>query len=334
MAMRGYVMLSAIGWMVAAVSAAMPTRIDFKVDKISEFTRPAEPCSLSAITCISSNRYWSATDWNTAVWEIELGFDIARIPCSCRLREVFRPEGAIDVEGLAFDPLDKSVWLACERGGTIKRYDSRSGAVTGEVELPLSLKNHRTDLGLESLAISADGKSMWTCLEEAAKGDSPRSTRKSGTDVRLTRFVRTDAATPWRLDGQWVYRTDPIAGGIWRNKKGADLSRSGVSELCVPRSDTLLVLEREFSRVIVPRFRCRLYAVDLSGATDVKSVPALAQEKDFTRAKKKLLYETAGFSMYEGVCADPPAQDGSIRLTLVSDGDKKTLRSVLVLKLH
>ena len=36
--------------------------------------------------------------------------------------------------------------------------------------------------------------------------------------------------------------------------------------------------------------------------------------------------------MYEGMCADS-LEDGSFRLVLVSDGDKRTLRTVLVLKL-
>jgi hypothetical protein len=334
---RGLAMLAAAGWAVLAMADArplVPSRTGCSVEKISEFARPAEPCSLSSVTCVSGNRYWSATDWNSAIWEFELDFNAAGAPCGCRLRELFRPEGTVDVEGIAYDPLDGSVWLADERQGTIKRHDPGTGAATGEVELPPSLKNFRRDSGLESLAISADGMSMWTCLEEAAKGDSPRSTRKSGTDVRLTRFVRTGANAPWTLDGQWAYRTDSIAGGKWFNKKGADISRSGVSALCMPRPDTLLVLEREFSRVVFPRFRCRLYAVNLGGATNVKSIPSLEGEKSFVRAEKKLLFETTGFSMYEGVCADPPAPDGSVRLTLVSDGDKKTLRSVLVLKLH
>jgi hypothetical protein len=135
------------------------------------------------------------------------------------------------------------------------------------------------------------------------------------------------------MSGQWVYRTDSIAGGPWYSGKKRDISRSGISELCVLDDGTLLVLEREFSVVIIPRLRCRIYETDFSGAVDVKSKENLSSLGENGRVRKRLLYESTGFSMYEGMCVGPVLKDGSRMLVLVSDADKKSFRSVMSLRL-
>jgi hypothetical protein len=96
---------------------------------------------------------------------------------------------------------------------------------------------------------------------------------------------------------------------------------------------TVLVLEREFSVVLVPRLRCRIYETDISSAKNVIGEKNLANLKNSDRVKKKLLYETTGFSMYEGLCVGPRLADGSRMLVLVSDADKKSFRMVLSLRL-
>jgi hypothetical protein len=135
------------------------------------------------------------------------------------------------------------------------------------------------------------------------------------------------------MSGQWVYHTDSIAGGPWYSAKKKDLSRCGISELCVLEDGTVLVLEREFSVVLFPRLRCRIYETDMSSAKNVILRKDIAGLKDAERVKKKLLYENTGLSMYEGMCIGPRLQDGSRMLVLVSDADKKSFRSVLSLRL-
>jgi hypothetical protein len=329
-----HILPTAVSFLCLTVSAEtvdLPCRTGFRIEKVAEFARPAEPKSLSAAATVSNGVYWTATDWNSQIWEMRLENDASGIPCRCNLRALGKPECAMDVEGLAYDPADGSVWIADEHDATVKQYNAYTGKCVAQAEVPPSLKNFRRHTGLESLAISRDGREMWTCTEEAVVGDGSRSTRKSGTDVRLTRLIRSNGGV-WKADGQWAYRTDSIVGGAYFNKHKQDISRSGVSALCMPMPGVLLVLEREFSKVFLPRFRCRIYAVDLTGAANVLNVARLEDVRDIKRAKKKLLYETSGFSMYEGMCADP-LEDGSFRLVLVSDGDKRTLRTVLVLKL-
>ena len=309
----------------------------WRVEPAGELSRPDEPGSLSmgGIAWISNNVYWAVTDWHPVVWELELPVDPASgKPQACRLRKLFSPGGALDVEGLVRDPLDGSIWLADERAGRIRRYDSVTGRGAEVIKLPPPMQDFYRDSGFESLTISSDGLTLWTCMEEALVPDGLRATRTQGTDVRLVRFVRKSAKDAWTVSGQWVYRTDTIAGGPWFNRKKLDLSRCGISELCLLEDGTLLVLEREFSKVLIPRFRCRLYETDFSSATDVQGLSSISNAPSLKKVEKKMLFETTGLSMYEGLCLGPKLSDGARLLVMVSDGEKKAFRSVMTLRLY
>lgn len=298
--------------------------------------RPAEPTSLSGITWVSNSTYLAATDWQPTLWELTLPLDgRTAIPLSCKVRKLTRLHGGTDVEDLAVDPLDPTkLWIADEFTTTIRKVDAASGRELGKLQMPGVLAKTRTDMGLESVTLSRDGLQLWTTSEEALEADGPISGKKRGTDVRLTRFRRTAADADWKLDGQWIYRTDPIAGESWRRKKnGVDAARSGVSGLCLLGDGTLLALEREFSIVFIPRFRCRVYEVDFAFATEVSSLGSVTNAP-VSRAGKRLLHETTGFSMYEGICEGPRLSDGSRSLILVSDGDNLAAESILTLKLE
>lgn len=298
-------------------------------------SRPSGPSSLSGITWVSNSTYLAATDWDPTLWELTLPLDAATgKPLSCKVRQRRKLQGCTDAEDLAVDPLDRTkLWVADEFTTTLRKIDAESGRELGKLTMPGALAKTRTDMGLESVTISRDGLRLWTASEEAVEADGPISDRKRGTDVRLTRFRRSAADTGWEPDGQWIYRTDPIAGASWKGgSSGVDAARSGVSGLCLLGDGTLLTLEREFSIVLLPRFRCRLYEVDFSFATDVSSLPSVTNAP-ISRVGKKLLYETTGFAMYEGVCEGPPLKDGARSLVLVSDGDNHAAESVLTLKL-
>ena len=302
-----------------------------------EINRPDEPQSesMGGIVWVTNSTYWAVTDWRPVVWELELPIDPAdgRLK-ECRLKRMCRPEGAVDVEGIVRDPFDGSMIIADERVGCVRRHDALTGRQIGEIELPPVMKDTYKDSGIESLTMSRDGLTLWTCTEEAVKGDGPRSTKTCGTDVRLVRLRRERKGAQWKCDGQLVYRTDTIVGDPWYSSKNLDLSRSGVAELCVLDDGTLLVLEREFSKVLFPRLRCRVYETDLSGATDVQGLQSIANAPALKRVEKKMLFETTGFTMYEGMCQGPSFPDGSRLVMLVSDGDKRTLRSAFALRLY
>lgn len=308
----------------------------WRIEQSSEIARPAVPesAAMGGVTWVSNDVYWTVTDWNPQVWEMVLPVDPQSGSIKeCRIRSLSSPQDALDVEGIARDPLDGSVWMSDERNQRITRHDPLSGKRLDTVDLPPIMNGIYEDLGLESLTISKDGLVMWTCTEEALKVDGSRSTNQSGSDVRLTKLIRNGLGDRWLMAGQWVYRTDPIAGGPWY-MYGTNSARSGISELCVLDDGTLLVLEREFSKVLIPRLRCRIYEIDLSFATEVSGVDSIKKIDGLKRADKRLLFETSGFSMYEGMCVGPELSDGSRLVVLVSDGNKYTLRTVMTLRLR
>ncbi len=308
----------------------------WRIEPVGEIARPCIPgsASLGGISWVSNDVYWAVTDWNPVVWELELPVDLRSGRLSgCNLTRLCEPQDAVDVEAIVRDPLDGSVWIADERSCRITRHDPATGRRTGRVELPPLMDGIYLDLGLESLTMSGDGLVMWTCTEEALKDDGPRSTKAHGSDVRLTRLCRKGKDAPWEVAGQWVYLTDPIAGGPW-SISGRDMSRSGVSELCLLEDGTLLVLERELSKALIPRLRCRIYEVDFTSATDVNGIGSIGQANGLRRVGKRMLFETKGLSMYEGMCVGPKLADGSRLMVLVSDGDRQTLRTVFSLRLY
>lgn len=322
---------------VSALSAFSGEGFRWRIDEVNEIMRPdvAGAAYVGGIAWVTNDTYLAVTDRKSVIWEMTLPYNpqTGRI-LSCGLKHLCEPEMAVDVEAIAFDRIDGSVWLADERVVTIRQYSFVSGrALPGRVDIPESFKGFRTNFGFESLSMGKDGLSMWTCTEEALKTDGPRATRKDGTDIRLTQFRRNSSNDPWRIFGQWVYHTDSVAGGPWYNEENKDLSRSGISELCVLEDGTVLVLEREFSVVLFPRLRCRIYETDMSSAKNVISRKNLVGLNDADRVRKKLLYENTGFSMYEGMCLGPRLEDGSRMLVLVSDADRKSFRSVLSLRL-
>jgi hypothetical protein len=322
---------------VCAFSALAGEGFRWRIDEVNEVLRPdiAGSANLSAIAWVSNSTYIAVTDRNSVMWELDIPFDHKTGKLlSCNLKRMCSPELTVDVEGLAIDPFDGSVWLADEWAATIRQYRPATGkALAGKVNVPESLKGSYRDSGFESLTISRDGLSMWMGAEEALKSDGPRANRKHGTDIRLTKFRRASAKGIWTMDGQWVYSADSIAGGPWYNEKKRDISRSGISEMCLSDDGTVLVLEREFSVALIPRLRCRIYETDMSSAKNVMGRKNLSGLEDSEKVKKRLLYETTGFSMYEGMCLGPVLEDGSRMLVLVSDADKKSFKTILSLRL-
>lgn len=323
-----------------ALLRILPSEADagyrWRIEPVGEIARPRIPgsTSMGGIAWVSNDVYLAVTDWNPVVWELELPVDLRSGRLSgCNLARLCEPQDAVDVEAIVRDPVDGSVWITDERSCRITRHDPVTGRRTGQVVLPPLMDGIHEDLGLESLTMGEDGLVMWTCTEEALKADGPRSTKAHGSDVRLTKLCRKGEGDQWKVAGQWVYLTDSIAGGPW-SIRGRDMSRSGVAELCLLEDGTLLVLEREFSKVIIPRLRCRIYEVDFTSATDVANVEDIRQVNGLKRVGKRLLFETKGLSMYEGMCVGPKLADGSRLMVLVSDGDKRTLCTVFSLRLY
>ena len=316
------------------------------------------PTGLSGITHVSNDTYYAVNDARALMVPLNIGIDLATgQPTNCAMGAAVALEATgrrADLEGIAWDARAGVVWASDEFDGSIRAFDPASGKRRAEVALPAVQDAFRFNLSLESLAISQDGTEMWTCNEDALdiKGahstrdgirakkprpetqgaDGPASSNKKGARIRLMRFTRDSATSPWRLKGEWVYETDPIGG-----MRFFDQSRSGVADLAVLGDGTILALEREMSvksGSFMPSFRCRIYSVDVSSADDVSGNSAL---KDFTgrAAKKSLVWgRETGFTNYEGICEGPRLADGSRTLVLISDADAGAAARVMTLILR
>lgn len=242
-----------------------------------------------------------------------------------KLSEGILLHGAHDAEGIARDPLTGTIWISDEYDTSIREYDPETGRQTGnDVEIPaFVVKGTRSNLSLESLTISPDGRTMWTANEEALLGDGATAVASAtGTVIRLIRFTRLDAFDPWKLSGMWAYRCDPVGKSHPVN--------SGVSDLCALPDGSLLVLERECSYETLGL--TRIYRPSLAGATDVSDRASLTNATYTAVSKGEPLYTardgrffkegltSIAISCYEGLGLGPRNPDGTYNLMMVSDG--------------
>ena len=292
-----------------------------------EMRRPPTPADLGGLSWAGGETYWSVRDTGGELCELRIPVDAATGEIrGFALGRTFKVPRGKDLEGTAYDPLRKSVWLSDENGPAVFEFRPAEGALGQSVELPKELFGVRKNRGLEALEISPDGLEMWTCNENELPADE-KASPGSSEFLRLTRFARRDAASVWHVAGQWAYRPESPGGLRIRGK-----SRNGVSSICVMPDGSVLVLEREKRHEGKAHYRIRIFLVDLVSATDVRGWTSLA-DADFIPVRKHLLYEAdVGCAMYEGMSLGPTLADGAWSLLLVSDGDDEADERMLSLK--
>ena len=232
-------------------------------------------------------------------------------------------DGNADSEGIACDLCSGGIWVSDETGPTIKEFQLNSDGTAYECSrtapVPDIYKTIRGNKGLEALAVSCDGLTMWTANEEALEGDGPASAYKVQTVVRLTKFTRSSVYDNWTVAGQWPYRCAP---------GGSSLSTSycGLSGLCALPDGSLLSLEREVSTSTGGS--CLIYQISadkIAAATSILDVPMLA-DREFTCVEKEKVgsFSAGGhwkqMIVYEGICLGPKLNNGHFSVILVSDG--------------
>ena len=291
--------------------------------KVSEVVRTEETApELSGIAWAGGSLYYAVDDHDGTLHELTLEIDPeSGAIVTNTVTPGVRLSGARDPEGCAYDAASRCVWVCTEADSAIHEFRPSDGATLRSAPVPDILLHPRSNLGLEALALSPDGLSLWTANEEALPGDGPASSVESGTLVRLARFSRRSPNDEWRPSGQWAYAVTEHPAESWGNGNQMH-TRSGVSALAILPDGTLLALERMLSgrNFFSASFRTRIYAVSLDGATDVSGIPSLA-EADIVPVSKTLLFnERVGWTNYEGMCAGPMLADGSPVVVLVSDG--------------
>ena len=281
------------------------------------YRRPSLPASLSGIAWAGGMSYYAVSDdaFTNEVGLYPLTLELAsnglsvvscKIPSSSRR---IRLAEAYDLEDVAFDAVNGTVWAVDETRRTVKEYRLADGAVLRTLKLPDFLRQDRSNLGMESLALGEDACTLWTCTEEALTCDGPRSSPAAGTTVRLLKFTRPDARGDFTLTGSYPYTTDAWSQAHDFDGKG----RRGVSGLCALPDGSLLVLERELSFG---------GSNALTAATTARLFFAVYRVDAASGAKEKLASgggRVFSFGNYEGICLGPHLTDGKRSVLLVSD---------------
>lgn len=268
---------------------------------------------LSGIAYDGGTTYYSVGDnGDRTIWQLytSLNTSTGRIRSSLVTSGISAPAMGSDSEGIALRPGRSTVWVSDETTSSISEFSLSTGAKVDEVDVPDIYRpaNVQDNRGLESLTYGAE--TLWTANEEALKPDGSLSTTSAGSWVRIQQFTGPELSPA----GQFGYLTDPIS----RMSPFVTVERSGLVELLVLPGGALLALERELGGII-PRFRSRVYLLDLTGATDVSTWASLA-DGGFTPVGKTLLWQGVfGFSNFEAMTLGPQLTNGSQSLLLISD---------------
>lgn len=194
------------------------------------------------------------------------GFDATNSPDSRRL----------DPEGVRVSNDGRSVFISDEYGPFVYQFDRATGervrtyavpegfttaapAPTGATELAANASGRQPNRGMEGLAISPDGGTLYgimqsPLLQDGALGGAGGATRV-GTNVRILAIDVATGATR-----EYVYELDR--------------RQNGVSEIVAIDGDELLVDERDGDAGTAAQYK-RINRVSLAGATDVSGIAPL-----------------------------------------------------------
>ena len=309
-----------------AASCDPPVRGTAQLIVGTPWRRPPLPASLSGITWAGGTNYYAVSDdaFTNEVGLYPMTLELASNGLSVVSCTISSPTNRIqltkayDLEAVVFDAANGTVWAADETRHTVKEYRLSDGAALRALSLPDDLRHTRSNLGIESLTLSTDGKTLWTCTEEALPCDGARSSPTNGTTVRLLKYIRPTAHDDFTLAGSFPYTTDAWCKPHDFRGKG----RRGVSGLCALPDGSLLVLERELS------FGGNSALTALSTASLFFAVYRVDPTSGGTRScaseiRKEKLADGGGnvfaSGNYEGICLGPRLPDGSWSILLVSD---------------
>jgi hypothetical protein len=194
------------------------------------------------------------------------------------------------------------------------------------LELLNNASGRQANRGMEGLAISPDGKTLFGIMQNALIQDHglvPGSTDRLGLNNRIVKINLSTGET-----SEYVYVLDAINRG------------QGTCEILAINDHQFLVLERDNrSNLQTPPqapTRKKIYKIDLSGATDVSgvaSLPAGALPAEIVPVQKSLFIDLLdpAFDLaptipekLEGLAFGPDLPDGRHLLYVISDNDLNT----------
>lgn len=262
---------------------------------------------ISAVAHESESGAWLALSdarVSSRFYEMEVGLDESALTVAPRRAVALENADALDTEGLAKSPWG-SLLVSTEGDGEKEpvlqprflEFD-REGALLRTFEIPKKFlfagspqaTGIRDNLGFESLALSPDGKWVFVAAEGTLVQDGP----VAGVDaVGFSRII-VYAVEGKALSAlhEHVYPLGPFAPV----PELADQEvTGGLVELVSLGDDRLLALERIFIRELSgekrDRNQARIFAMDLSQATDVKDIDSLEATSDWRPVTKELVLD-------------------------------------------
>lgn len=238
------------------------------------------------------------------------------------------PNGTVDPEGLALTSRDTLIVTSegfsapAPPVAPFVREFSLDGRQLRELDLPSytdpvpDTSGVRNNLGLESAALTPNGRFLFTGFENALAQDGPAATLTSESRSRLLRYDAGSGA----LQREYVYVTDRVA----EPPVPADaFTVNGLVELLPLNSQFLLAMERSFS--VGAGNTVRLYRAALPGATRVTGAAVLDDAGTIRPVRKRLVLDLDDLGLtldnIEGMTLGPRLPDGSRALLLVSDNN-------------
>ncbi|MFG6466717.1 esterase-like activity of phytase family protein [Roseateles sp. BYS87W] len=205
-----------------------------------------------------------------------------------------------------------------------------AGSVGGIAAGDMGVYNN---LAFESIALTPDGKTLWTITENAlAQDDLPTAVNRPSRARMLSFDLDTGAA-----GAEYVYEVGPV---VFAPAKAGDFATNGVADLLALSDHQFIAIERSFAvGAATPGHAAltgrptsntiRLFLIDTTGATNVAGWPTL-KGRDVVLARRQLLLDLSTLKNDDGtpLAVDNiegitfgPTVNGKRTLVLVSDNN-------------
>lgn len=212
----------------------------------------------------------------------------------------------------------------------VPSYYLPTGSASGLAAGDMGVYNN---LAFESIAITPDGKTLWTMTENGLAQDSLPTAVGRGSRARLLSF---DLDTG-KAGAEYVYDVAPVP---FPPAKSGDFATNGVPDMLALSDHEFIVIERAYAiGAATPGIAAltkqptsntiKLFLIDTRGATDVSGWPTI-KGRDLTPVKRTMLLDLSSLKNDDGSVlaldniegiTSGPIVDGKRTLILVSDNN-------------
>lgn len=182
----------------------------------------------------------------------------------------------------------------------VPAYYMPSGSAGGLAAGDMGVYNN---LAFESIAITPDGKTLWTMSENGLAQDSLPTAVGRGSRARMLSFDLDSG----KAAAEYVYEVGPVP---FPPARAGDFATNGVPDMLALSSHEFIVIERAYAvGAITPGIAAltqqptsntiRLYRVDTRGATDVSGWTSI-KGRDVVPVKRTLLLDLSSLKNDDG----------------------------------